>query len=198
MTSLEDAVASLYGIAVVEGKSTSTSRLQELAEFCVQELERRGLKGVDTEVSIPGAGRDKQWDVAWRHGGKYRPGISLKSILKNLAGTVPNRIDDLMGETANVQLHSPEIVIGYIMVFNIQADGMTSRGATWHDILHEHLSSLAGRRPPSWATAMIEDYVLVKVDFSSSPSIVSVSQPIDDFFDMLIEQVATRNPTAVR
>ena len=197
MISLEDAVESLYGISVVERKSTSTSRLQKLADFCVQELERRGLESVETEVSIPGAGRDKQWDVAWQHGGKYRIDISLKSILRNLAGTVPNRIDELMGETANVQLHSPEIVIGYIMIFDTQSDALTSRGATWHDILRERLSSLSGRRPPSWATGMIEDYVLVKVDFSASPSIVSVSQPMDNFFDVLVEQVVTRNPDAV-
>lgn len=38
-----------------------------------------------------------------------------------------------------------------------------------------------------------EDYVLVKIDFSASPSIVSVSQPMNDFFDRLVEQVATRN-----
>lgn len=196
LISVEEAVESLYGIAVVEGKSTSTSRLQKLAEFCVQGLERRGLQGVETEVPVPGAGRDKQWDVAWQHGGKYRIGISLKSILRNLAGTVPNRIDDLMGETANVQLHSPEIVIGYIMIFDAQTDALTSRGSTWHDILRERLSSLSGRRPPSWATGMIEDYVLVKVDFSASPSIVSVSKPMDDFFDMLVEQVATRSPGA--
>ena len=155
------------------------------------------MENVETEASLPGAGRNKQWDVAWRHGGKYRIGISLKSILKNLAGTVPNRIDDLMGETANVQLHSPEIVIGYIMIFDTQSDAPASRGATWHDLLQERLSSLSGRSPPSWATGMIEDYVMVKVDFSSAPSIVSVSQPMNDFFDTLAEQVASRNPGAV-
>ena len=197
MISLKDAVQSLYDIAVVQGKSTSTIRLQVLAEYCVQELECRGLGGVETEAPIPGAGREKQWDVAWSHGGKCRLGISLKSILRNLAGTVPNRIDDLMGETANVQLHSPEIVIGYIMIFDAQTDSLTSRGATWHDILDERLSSLSGRRAPSWATGMIEGHVLVKVDFSTSASIVSVSQPMSRFFDMLVEQVLTRNPGAV-
>ncbi len=41
-----------------------------------------------------------------------------------------------------------------------------------------------------------EDYVLVKIDFSASHSIVSVSQPMNEFFDRLVEQVATRNPGA--
>ena len=95
MISLQEAVDDLHRIAVVEGKTTSTSRLNVLANYCVQELEARGVVGVELEASIPGAGRSKQWDVAWQYDGKYRLGISLKSILKNLAGTVPNRIDDL-------------------------------------------------------------------------------------------------------
>ena len=40
---LEEAIQSLYTIAVVEGKSTSTIRLKELGRFCIAELERRGL-----------------------------------------------------------------------------------------------------------------------------------------------------------
>ena len=110
----QDAVDSLYRTAVTEDKTTSTARLDTLAEFCVQELTRRSLREVEREASIPGAGRDKKWDVAWSYDGKYRLGLSLKSLLKNLGGTVPNRIDDLIGEVANAQLHSPEIVIGYV------------------------------------------------------------------------------------
>ena len=48
--------------------------------------------------------------------------ISLKSIWKNVAGTVPNRLDDLMGEAANVQQMSPEVVTGYIMLFDKSQD----------------------------------------------------------------------------
>lgn len=72
MISPYDAVADLHRIAVVEGKSTSVQRLQKLADYCVQELERRGLSNIDKEAAIPGAGRDKQWDVAWKYDGKYR------------------------------------------------------------------------------------------------------------------------------
>ena len=73
-------------------------------------------------MEIPGVGRSKRWDVAWKYDGKYRLGLSLKSLLRNLGGTVPNRIDDLIGEVANAQLYSPEIVLGYVMVFNIAED----------------------------------------------------------------------------
>lgn len=129
MITAQDAVDDLYRVAVTEKRSTSTSRLDVLADYCVQELTRLGLEDVEKEASIPGASREKKWDVAWRYDGKYRLGISLKSLLKNLGGTVPNRIDDLIGEVANAQLHSPEIVIGYIMIFNVAEDAVSRNTA---------------------------------------------------------------------
>ena len=199
MISPHDAVQDLYRIAILEDRTTSTIRLQMLADYCVQELERRGLTGVEKEAAIPGAGREKQWDVAWKYDGKYRLGVSLKSILKNIAGTVPNRIDDLIGEAANAQLHSPEIVVGYVMVFDIQHDTVsTKHQSKWSDIVCNRLTSLSGRKPPSWTTGTIEDFVLVKVDFSASPQIREISRPFNDFFDNLVDQVVHRNPNAVK
>jgi hypothetical protein len=61
---LNDAIRHLYSIAVEEAKATSTIRLQGLAQFCAEELARRGFDGTETEVTIPGGGREKQWDVA--------------------------------------------------------------------------------------------------------------------------------------
>ena len=198
MITAQGAVDDLYRITVTEDKATSTSRLNVLADFCLQELTRRGLKDVEKEASIPGAGREKQWDVAWQHDGKYRLGVSLKSLLKNLGGTVPNRIDDLVGEVANAQLHSPEIVIGYIMIFNVAEDSLSQKhGSTWCDLFRERATSLSGRRPPSWTTGTVEDFVLVEVDFSSGPSILAMSQTFDAFFDTLVEHVKERNPNAV-
>ena len=72
------------------------------------------LVGAATEINVPGIGRSKKWDVGWPPAGRARLGISLKSLLRNIPGTVPNRVDDLTGEMANVQLLSPEIVTGYI------------------------------------------------------------------------------------
>ena len=198
MITAQDAIDDLYRIAVTEDKATSTSRLDVLADFCVQELTRRGLKDVEKEASIPGAGREKKWDVAWQYDGKYRLGISLKSLLKNLGGTVPNRIDDLVGEVANAQLHSPEIVIGYIMIFNVAEDSLSQKhGSTWCDLFRERATSLSGRRPPAWTTGTVEDFVLVEVDFSSGPPILATAQTFDAFFDTLVEQVRERNPNAV-
>lgn len=198
MISIQNAIDDLYRIAVAEDKATSTTRLETLADYCVQELARRGLRGVETEASIPGAGRDKKWDVAWSYDGKYRLGISLKSLLKNLGGTVPNRIDDLIGEVANAQLHSPEIVIGYIMVFNVAKDSFSPKhGATWSGLFRSRLDSLSGRRAPSWTPGTVEDSVLVEVDFSSGSSILAVSRPFDEFFDTLVDEISARNPNAL-
>ena len=198
MISAQDAVDDLYRIAVTERKATSTARLDQLAGYCVQELESRGLNDVEKEASVPGAGRAKRWDVAWRHDGKYRLGVSLKSLLKNLGGTVPNRIDDMIGEVTNAQLHSPEIVIGYIMIFDTAEDSFSAKhGSTWCELFRERVTSLSGRRPPSWTTGTVEDFVLVEVDFSFDSSIRATSQAFDAFFDTLIEQVRMRNPNAI-
>lgn len=82
MITAQAAVDDLYRIAVEEEKATSTARLEVLADFCVQEINRRGLKCVEKEATIPGGGRAKKWDVAWCYDGKYRLGVSLKSLLK--------------------------------------------------------------------------------------------------------------------
>ena len=198
MITFQTAIDHLYRIAVTQGKATSTARLEILADFCVQELNRYGLKDVEKEATIPGVGREKKWDVAWAYDGKYRLGISLKSLLRNLGGTVPNRIDDMIGEVTNAQLYSPEIVLGYIMVFNIADDEFSQKhGSTWCELFRERVTLLSGRTPPSWTTGTVEDFVLVEVDFSSGPSIRKTSQTFDEFFALLVKQVRKRNPGAI-
>ncbi|HEV7226512.1 MAG TPA: hypothetical protein VGN42_27650 [Pirellulales bacterium] len=195
---LQDAIESLYQIAFVQKASQSPARLKMMAEYCVQELGVRGLHGATPETLIPGAGRAKSWDVGWRYDGKYRLGISLKSLLKNLSGAAPNRIDDLMGETANVQLHSPEIVIGYIMILDVGADAHSAKhGSTWSDLLRKRLSSLSGRRPPAWTIGTVEGFVLAEVDFAKSSALLSGAELFAPFFDLLAEQAKFRNPNAV-
>ena len=198
MLTAQDAVDALYRIAVTENRPTSGKRLDALADLCVQELTRRGLTGVAKEVEVPGVGRSKRWDVAWGYDGKVRLGLSLKSLLKNLGGTVPNRIDDLIGEAANAQLHSPEIALGYVMVFNVARDRYSPKhGSTWFELFRKRLNILSGRRLPSWTTGTLEDFLLMEVDFRAGPDIRSVSQPFDRFFDNLVEQIRIRNPGAL-
>jgi hypothetical protein len=192
---LQDAVEDLFKKARTNKATTSTSRLRGLAEFCVQELDDRGLKDSLIDPEIPGFARTKDWDVAWFHNGKARLAISLKSLLTNLPGTVPNRIDDLIGEVANLQMYSPEIVIGYVMVFNI-AEDMCSRKhrCTWCDLLRKRLVSISGRKAPHWTIGTVEASALVEVDFSQGAKVLSGTEEVAVLLDLLVEQVTLRNP----
>ena len=191
MISLHDAIADLHRIVYVEKKPTSPARLSMLADFCIQELEMRGLVGVEKERSVPGVGRAKQWDVVWAYDGKVRLAVSLKSMLSNLPGTTPNRIDDLMGEVANVQLQSPEVVLGYMMVMNRQGDTADRRWTEW---FRSCLADLSGRDAPAWAPGTIEGHVLLEAVFEPMPRILSGHDDCGPFFDTLVARVTERNP----
>lgn len=191
---LQAAIEDLYRIAVVDEKSTSTKRLSALASCCVDQLSNRGLRGAEVETTIDGGGRPKAWDVAWPWMHKYRLVLSLKSILKNLSGTVPNRIDDLMGETANIQLYSPEVVTGYVMVFDVAGGSSRAQGDQWYQTLKERLDRLAVRRAPYWTPSTFECYSLLKVDFSKGPVLVAGEKEFGAMFDRLVEEAHLRNP----
>ncbi len=196
---IQDAVSSLHQIAVTEGKATSTKRLDSLARFCIAELAKRGLEGAVAEAKLPGGGREKSWDVAWMLDDKPRLAISLKSLLKNLGGTVPNRLDDMMGEVTNLQMYSPEIVTGYVMLFNVAEDAHSKlHGSTWGELLKRRITRLSDRKPPSWSIGMIEASLFLEVDFSDGPLIVSGVDDIAPFFDQLVAHVRDRNPILER
>jgi hypothetical protein len=192
---LQDAIDHLYHVAVTKGKSRSTDRLRVLAEYCVQELSLRGLTDPKTEQKIAEGGRDKNWDVAWKYNGKYRLAISLKSILANISGALPNRIDDLMGEVANAQLYSPEIVLGYIIVMNKGVDSYSPKHkSTWIDLMRSRLRTLANRMPPNWTIGSIEGFAIVEVDFSSTAQLIRGAGDVNTLLDILEAQVRDRNP----
>lgn len=195
-TTFLQAIEHLYQTAVVDRSRTSTLRLQKLAQYCIEQLAERGLNDAQIDVTIPGGGRPKQWDVAWKHHGKYRLAISLKSILRNLGGTVPNRVDDLMGEVTNIQMYSPEIVVGYVMIFDTAQDYFSStHGSTWCELLRTRLARLSGRQAPSWSTGMIEAFVILEVDFSESSRLITPEDEIAAMFDILVAEVRSRNPS---
>ena len=197
MISLQDAVNDLYRIAIREQKRQSPSRLAMLADLCVEQLNERGIVGAAKEIPIRGIGRTKVWDVGWPSGGKTRLGISLKSLLRNIPGTVPNRIDDLAGEMANVQLMSPEIVTGYIMIFDTAGNGRRKDGMRWVDFFRAAVDRLSGRDAPAWAAGMMEASAIVEVDFSETSRIVS-EPDFSLFFDRLAICVKERNPDSFR
>ena len=193
MISLQDAVNDLYRIAVVEGKKQSPNRLGVLADLCVEQLDERGITKVEKEIPIPGIGRTKVWDIGWPAEGKVRLGISLKSLLRNIRGTVPNRIDDLSGEMANVQLLSPEIVTGYIAIFDTSGAVLRKDGTPWVAVFRKAVDQLSGRNAPAWATGMVEASLIVEVDFSEGPQI-AIAPDLSEFFDCIAYRVRERNP----
>lgn len=188
-------MAHLYEVAVTSGSATSTTRLKVLAEYCAEQLAHRGLEDIEFEVTLPGGAREKSWDIAYKRHNKPRLAISLKSILQNISGTVPNRIDDLIGEVANLQMYSPEIVCGYLMVFDIAHNQFSQKhGQTWLDILMGRLKSLTGRKMPAWGVGMLEASAVIQVDFSKGGTLVSRSDDLIPFFDTLVSELNNRNP----
>ncbi len=95
----------------------ASNRQEPIQTYCCEELHRRGLLGARIEVILPGAYRDKVWDVGrLADSGEVTLGISCKSIISNHAGTVPNRIDDMLGEAVNLHRRWPRAVIGYLFM----------------------------------------------------------------------------------
>lgn len=184
---------------------TDSGRLNLLADFCKEAFERAGLPGVRggqaDEVGIRGLARNKDWDLAYVLAGKPRLLVSLKSILRNLKGTVPNRLDDLMGEAANVQQLSPEIVVGYVVIVD-EADNSphTKSGLSWIDFFEERLRAIAIRRAPIWNQGLIEGLWLIRIDSRMPPGQrILETEDIEtrgtDFFRSLLAELHLREPT---
>ena len=185
-----------------------SGRLDMLARYCIEAFDRAGLPGVRggkaDEVGIRGLGRQKDWDLAFVLAGKPRLLISLKSILKNLSGVVPNRLDDLMGEVANVQQLSPEIVCGYVVIIDQAADSQRRDGSgTWTDHFEGNLRRIAIRRAPLWNQGLIEGIWLIRIDSRLPPGervveVDSCDAAGVDFFQALLAELFLREPTLAR
>jgi len=183
-------------------------RLNVLASYCIDAFAEAGLPGVRggqaDEVGIRGLGRQKDWDLAYVLAGKPRLLVSLKSILKNLSGTIPNRLDDLMGEAANVQQLSPETVIGYVVVVDEAEDGIRREdGLTWTRYFEMCLERIAIRRAPLWNQGLIEAVWLIKIDSRKEAGdrltdVESLEARGLNFFGSLIAELHLREPTLAR
>lgn len=200
--SLSDAVDDL-----LSRPKQDSGRLNALATFCINEFARHGLTGVRggkaDEVGIRGFGRQKDWDLAYVLADKPRLLVSLKSILKNLSGTVPNRLDDLMGEAANVQQLQPEVVTGYVVIMDDAEDSPRRGGGTWSSHFQENLKRIAVRRAPLWNQGLIEAAWLIRID-SRLPvgkrviDVVSADAAGTNFFKALLDELYLREPTLKR
>lgn len=161
---LEGAITSLLGRA-----ATSTKRLTALADYMKVLLAEHGLEGVrggsGGELKVPGLSRTKDWDVAYEFAGKFRLLVSLKSMLRNIGGSVPNRLDDLQGEIANVQQLRPEIVTGYVILFDVAEDSVRKMDRQlWSDYFENGLRSIAIRRAPLWNQGLLEALWFIRFD----------------------------------
>jgi hypothetical protein len=126
--------------------------------------------------------------------------IPLKSIWKNAGGTVPNRIDDLMGEAANVQQMSPEIVIGYILLFDSNADQHRKIDKLyWSEYMEAVVKKIAIRRAPLWNQGLLEGCWFIKFDSRAeygsrvlNPEKVIANEK--EFFSSLLQELKLREP----
>ncbi len=196
---LEDAIDKVMG-----RPTQSSLRLAPLADYAIAQLEYHGLPGVkggsSGELRIEGLARSKDWDVAYDFAGKPRLLLSLKSIWSNAGGAIPNRIDDLMGEAANVQQMSPEIVIGYLLLFDTKAD-RRRRGDElyWSEYFQNAVKKLAIRKAPVWNQGLIEGTWFIMFD-SRKPKgtrvldTAKVQNEGDAFFQSLLRELKIREP----
>lgn len=184
-------------------KKQDSGRLNLLATYCIEAFKRAGLPGVRggkaDEVGIRGLGRQKDWDLAYVLAGKPRLLVSLKSILKNFSGVVPNRLDDLMGEVANVQQLSPELVIGYVVVVDEKENSVHRSDGTWIDHFEANLRKIAIRRAPLWNQGLIEAIWLIRIDSRNPAGQRVVNTSAADaagtgFFRALLDELYVREP----
>jgi hypothetical protein len=189
---------------VIARPATDSGRLSPLADYVRQRLADYGLPGArggtGGELAVQGLARIKKWDVAYNFAGKDRLLISLKSIWRNASGTVPNRIDDLMGEAANVQQLAPEIVVGYVLLFDAQAD--TTRredGLLWSQYFERMVKRIAIRKAPLWNQGLIEGTWFILFNSREPPGTrladpVKVAAEEEQFFLALLRELQRREP----
>lgn len=148
--------------AIVARPPRAANRLAAMADYVKRRLVAHGLPpdglhgGTGGELKVKGLARTKDWDVAYEFAGKYRLLVSLKSLWKNASGTVPNRIDDHMGEVANIQHLHPEVVIGYVVLFDQVADSTRKDGRLWSEYFEQAIDKIAIRRAPLWNQGLLE------------------------------------------
>jgi hypothetical protein len=190
---------------IIARHKNDSQRLAPLADFCVPALDRFGLPDVKGgsigELSVSGLGRTKAWDVAYEFSGKFRLLISLKSIWKNAGGTVPNRIDDLMGEAANVQQLAPELVIGYVLIFDAAVDSRRQKPPLimWSEFFEQAVRRIAIREAPLWNYGLLEGTWFILIDSRNAPGqrLVNPTKAYADgeaFFRSLVKRLYQREP----
>lgn len=107
---------------------------------------------------------------------------------------------DLMGEAANVQQMSPEIVVGHILLFDAKADSIRRQdNLYWSQYFENAVKSMAIRKAPLWNQGLLEGTWFIK--FASRHSmgsrVLEPSKAQNDgemFFSALLRELKVREP----
>jgi hypothetical protein len=187
------------------------SRRQEpIQVYCCEQLAQRGLEGAEIEVPMPGRYREKSWDVGLIVDAEVRLGISCKSIISNHNGTVPNRVDDMLGEAVSLHRAYPRAVLGYLFMMARRDESKKTREQTerlggltparmealhdtadyWFERLVESVTRASGRTGPDDLPEKFEVVSCSQIDFDLNPFGVVIHEGAlspDAFFDRLVE-----------
>jgi hypothetical protein len=159
---------------------------------------------------MPGHYRTKKWDVGLFVGDEPRLGISCKSIVSNHGGTVPNRVDDMLGEAVSLHRAYPKAVLGYLFMMSRRDESVATASRTkagggltaarrkklredadlWFNRLVASVSIASGRKSPRDWLEKFEVVSCSQIDFDLKPFGVVVHEGAlspDDFFDRLVE-----------
>jgi hypothetical protein len=198
--SLEEALADFRG-----RPSQAANRMVAIQQLIARTLYDRGLTLGDfvLEQAVPGKHRTKKWDVVYSYRGRIQLAVSCKSIMANVAGTVPNRIDDAIGECVNIHAYDPAIVLGYFFVMDRANASKINQDIRrpWFEVFGKALASLSGRRSEHNSHDLFEAAALLIVDFARTPlEVMFFPETLswNEFFDTIIDHVLDRNPTLRR
>lgn len=140
--------------------------MKEVQRWCVDRLAAAGLPGAEIEQTLPCFYRPKDWDVALWGGEEPQLAISCKSIVLNHSGTVPNRLDDMLGEAVSLHRAFPNAVIGYLIIIADQDKG--KQMDEWFRICGERLKLCGPRLAPSEPAERFEGICLMQMPLGRS------------------------------
>jgi hypothetical protein len=184
------------------------NRQEAIQLYCCQELAERGIDGAEIEVPLPGHYRTKVWDIGLIEDGEPRLAISCKSIVSNHGGTVPNRIDDMLGEAVNLHRAYPKAVIGWLFMMSRvdesarvrkrtealggmtaeRRDALARDGDIWFERLVESTSAAANRSSYDDYPEKFEVLSCSQIEFDLEPLVIrlpSGATSPDAMFDRL-------------
>lgn len=188
----------------------ASNRQEAIQLYCCVEMEKRGLRGLEIEVAMPAYYRVKKWDVGLVVNGEPRLGISCKSIVSNHGGTVPNRVDDMLGEAVSLHRAYPKAVLGYLFMMSRRDESVKTNERTkklggltrarkeelredadrWFNTLVESVTIASGRRSPRDWLEKFEAVSCSQIDFDLKRYGVVVHEGAlapDELFDRLVE-----------